>query len=135
MNADKDKCIPLPGFILPFPLTIIALVGLYIICKDKKENRHCRFYPNIICVLSVLETIAIVSIIIFAKQYGISPTFYLSLCGGTFLYGLNVFFTMIYFTQMKKDSAFKYWEEVYALKANIIVLVGCFVNFKVFRML
>ena len=103
LNVDKDKCIPLPGFILPFPLTIIALVGLYIIYKDKKKNKESRFYPNIICVLSVLETIAIISIIIFAKQYGISPTFYLSLCGGIFLYGLNMFFTMIYFTQMKKD--------------------------------
>jgi len=135
LNIDKDKCIPLPGFIVPFPLTIIALVGLYFICKDKKKNQQSRFYPNIICVLSVLETIAIISIIIFAKQYGIRPTFYLSLCGGIFLYGLNMFFTMIYFTQMKKDSSFKYWEEVYALKANIIVTVGCFVNFKVFRML
>lgn len=36
---------------------------------------------------------------------------------------------------MKKDTTFKYWEEVYSLKANMIVAMGFLINFKVFRML
>ena len=94
--------------IVPFPMTILALIGLYMVCKAKREKTESRFFTNMICVLSVLETISIISIIIYAEQYGVYLTLYLSLGAGFFLYGLNIFFTIIYVTQIRKDSAFKY---------------------------
>ena len=64
-------------------------------------------------MLSVLENLGMMCLIGLTKSYGIEPSHYLALGGFLFLYGLNVFFGLVYFTQIRKDSAFKYWEQEY----------------------
>jgi hypothetical protein len=135
LNYDKTACIPVPGYLLPFPLTILALLGTFLIIRDKKRNENSRFFPNQICMLSVLETVGLLSILILTQSYGIRPTHYLCLAAFLFLYGLNFFFTLIYYTQMKRDSAFKYWEQEYVRSTYSIVSAGLCLNFKVFRLL
>jgi hypothetical protein len=135
LNYDKTACIPVPGFLLPFPLTILALVGTFLTIRDKKRNENSRFFPNQICMLSVLETVGLLSTLILAQSYGIRPTHYLCLAAFLFLYGLNLFFTLIYYTQMKRDSAFKYWEQEYLHSTYGVVSAGLCLNFKVFRLL
>ena len=84
--------------------------------------------------MGTLETVGLLSLVALARDYGIQPAFYLALLGIMFLYGLNLFFTMIYFTQLKKDSSFKYWEQEFTITTYAIVLMGFFTNFKIFRM-
>jgi len=38
LNYDNTACVPVPGFLLPFPLTIIALIGTGLILWDKKKH-------------------------------------------------------------------------------------------------
>lgn len=134
LNYDKNKCVPVPGFLLPFPLTIIGLILLALIAWDKKKNSEARFYPTVVCALGILETVGLLSLIGLARDYGIQPSFYLAFCGFVFLYGLNIFFTAIYFTQLKKDSSFKYWEQEFPVTTYAIVSLGFLANFKIFRM-
>jgi len=84
--------------------------------------------------LGILETVGLLSLVGLARDYGIQPAFYLALCSIMFLYSLNLFFTMIYFTQLKKDLSFKYWEQEFPITTYAIVSMGFFTNFKIFRM-
>ena len=43
-------------------------------------------------------------------------------------------FGLVYFYQLKNDSAFKYWEQEYEKTTAWIVFLGVFGNFKFFRM-
>ena len=110
LNYDKTKCIPKPEILVPFPLTILAIIGAVVIVWDKCKNRESRFYANMICMLSVLETVGLLFLVGLSAEYGIRPSFSLSFCALVFLYGLNLFFFVIYLKQLKLDSAFKYWE-------------------------
>ena len=107
LNYDKTKCIPQPGFMLPFPLIILAIIGTVLIANDKKKHPNARFYPSMISMLSILETIGLVSMVSLSSDYGIAPAYSLSAMALLFLGGLNIFATMIYLQQLKYDSAFK----------------------------
>ena len=48
--------------------------------------------------------------------------------------GLNLLFGLVYYYQLKNDSAFKYWEQEYEKTTSLIVFLGVFGNFKFFRM-
>ena len=134
MNYDKTKCIPQPGLLIPFPLLILALIGAIVIILDKRKHPSSRFFPNMICILSVLETIGLISLVSLSGQYGIRPTYSLAACALMFLYGMNLFFSLVYFKQIKTDIVFKYWEQEYQMSSLYIVATGSLGNFKFFRM-
>ena len=96
LNYDKTKCIPVPGFLMPFPLVLIALIGTTLIIRDKRKNPNSRFYPNMVVLLSVLETIGLLFMTGMTKSYGIKPAYSLSALALGFMIGLNLFFTLIY---------------------------------------
>jgi hypothetical protein len=87
-----------------------------------------------ICILSVLETIGLISLVSLSGQYGIRPTYSLAACALMFLYGMNLFFSLVYFKQIKTDIVFKYWEQEYQMSSLYIVATGSLGNFKFFRM-
>lgn len=119
---------------LPFPLLILAVLGTVVIVKDKRDHSQARFYPNMITLLSILETIGIIGIVALSNDYGIYPSYSLSLCALLFLYGMNVFFAIVYQKTIKLDSAFKYWEQEFETTTMGIFCVGFLINFKVYRM-
>jgi hypothetical protein len=134
LNYDKTKCIPKPEILVPFPLTILAIIGTAIIALDKRKHPESRFYANLICLLSVLETVGLLFLVGLSSDYGIRPSFSLSFCALMFLYGLNLFFFVIYLKELKHDSAFKYWEQEYELSTMAIVVASLFGNFKLYRL-
>ena len=134
LNFDKTKCIPMPGILIPFPLCLIAIgCAIYIYLK-KKKHPSTRFYPTMICVLSVLESIGLFFLVGLTSDYGIKPSYSLAACALLFLFGLNLFSAIIYFKQIKTDVVFKYWEQEFQLPSFFIVTTGFFLNFKVYRM-
>ena len=64
-----------------------------------------------ISMLSVLETLGLCFLVVLTGDYGILPAYSLSACALLFLYGLNLFATIIYYKQIKTDIVFKYWEQ------------------------
>lgn len=101
---------------------------------DKRKHPRSRFFPNMICILSVLETIGLICLVSLSSQYGIRPSYSLSACALMFLYGMNLFFSLVYFKQIKADIVFKYWEQEYPMSSLYIVSIGSLCNFKFFRM-
>lgn len=81
---------------LPFPLVILASIGTVLIKQDKKRHPNARFYPSMISMLSILETVGLVAIVALMKDYGITPAFNLSGMALLFLIGLNLFSFIIY---------------------------------------
>jgi len=134
LNYDKTKCIPMPGILVPFPLVIIGLLGTIYITIQKKRHPHTRFFPTVICLLSVLESIGLFFLVGLTSDYGIRPSYSLSGCALLFLCGLNLFQSIIYFKQLKGDIVFKYWEQEFQLTSFYIVCTGFFLNFRVYRM-
>ena len=120
--------------LIPFPLIILALLGTIAIIFDKRKHPKSRFYPNMICMLSVLETIGLVCLVGLSNEYGIRPSYSLSACALMFLYGMNLFFALVYFKQIKTDIVFKYWELEYQMSSLYVVSIGSLCNFKFFRM-
>lgn len=111
LNYDKTKCIPMPGMLVPFPLIFLAVVGAIVILASKRSYPSTRFYPSMICVLSVLESIGLFCLVALSSEYGIRPAYSLSGCALAFLLGLNLFAALVYFKQIKPDIVFKYWEQ------------------------
>lgn len=134
LSQNKEKCIPQPGLLIPCPLLILAAIGTTLIVRDKRKHPRSRFYPNMISMLSILETIGLVSLVALSEQFGIGPTHALSTCALLFLGGLNILFGLVYYYELKNDSAFKYWEQEYEKTTAWIVFLGVFGNFKFFRM-
>lgn len=134
LNYDKTKCIPIPGLLIPFPLTIMTLIGLVVFVKDKLKNPESRLVTNLIALLSILETIGLIFVVVLSNSYGIKPTFMLSTVALVFTYGFNLFFSLVYLRQLKQDPSFKYWELEYERSSLFIVSMGLFGNFKFFRM-
>lgn len=133
LNYDKTKCIPMPGVLVPFPLLFIACICGLIIFVSKKKYPATRFYPSMICVLSVLESIGLFSLVALSSSYGIRPAFSLSFCALAFLLGLNMFAALVYFKQIKRDIVFKYWEQEFPLTSLAVVSTSFLLNFKVYR--
>ena len=67
LSPDKTKCIPQPGLLIPCPLLILAAVGTTLIVKDKRKHPRSRFYPNMISMLSILETIGLVCLVAYSE--------------------------------------------------------------------
>ena len=120
---------------IPAPLTIIGFIATVFIVRDKRANPDTsRFFANMIAMASLLETVGLLSLCGLTGEYGITPSFYLSLLSVCFLYGMNLFFQLIYQKSMKEDSAFKYWEQEYEHSTLGVVMVGLIFNFKAYRM-
>lgn len=118
----------------PFPLVILAIIGTVFIVQDKRKNPQARFYPSMISMLSILETVGLISIYALSSDYGITPASNLSGMAMVFLIGLNLFSFIIYQQQLKNDSAFKYWEQEFSNSTIAIVGLGLLGNFKFQRM-
>ena len=101
----------MPGMLVPFPLIFLAVVGAIVILASKRSYPSTRFYPSMICVLSVLESIGLFCLVALSSEYGIRPAYSLSGCALAFLLGLNLFAALVYFKQIKPDIVFKYWEQ------------------------
>ena len=100
---NKDKCIPVPGKYAPFPL-IFACVFLTILAYiSRLKASSTLIVSTIIGFISIIETIGILTLIIHAYKLGLKSTFGLSLAGLLFLYGINLFFSLIYNTQILND--------------------------------
>ena len=105
LNYDKTKCVPQPDFLIPAPLLIIGSIATFFIVRDKRANPDTsRFFANMIAMASILETVGLLCLCGLTGEYGITPSFYLSLLGVCFLYGMNLFFQLIYQKSMKEDS-------------------------------
>lgn len=85
-------------------------------------------------MLSVLETVGLICLVGLSSEYGIRPSYSLSACALMFLYGMNLFFALVYFKQIKTDIVFKYWELEYQMSSLYVVSIGSLCNFKFFRM-
>lgn len=134
LNYDKTKCIPRPGILIPFPLCLIAIGAAVFLYKTKQKKPTTRFYANMICVLSVLESVGLFFLVGLTSNYGIKPSYTLSSLALVFLFALNLFSAIIYFKLLKPDIVFKYWEQEFQLPSFFIVCSGFFLNFKVYRM-
>ena len=115
----------------PFPLIIVAIIGTVLIVHDKRKNPQARFYPSMISMLSLLETVGLISIYALSSDYGITPASNLSGMAMLFLIGLNLFSFIIYQQQLKTDSAFKYWEQEFSNSTIGIVGLSFLGNFKI----
>ena len=54
-----------------------------------------------IAMLSILESIGLLSLVGLSGDYGIKPSFWLSFFAMIFLYGTNLFFFLVYWTKLK----------------------------------
>jgi hypothetical protein len=77
------------------------MIGTIFIVRDKKRNKNSRFFANMIAMLSILETIGLLSLVGLSGDYGIHPSFWLSFFAMIFLYGTNLFFFLVYWTKLK----------------------------------
>jgi len=123
----------MPGILIPFPLTFLACIGGLVILVAKMKHPNTRFYPSMICMLSVLESIGLFCLVALSSEYGIRPAYSLSGCALAFLFGINMFAALVYFKQIKRDIVFKYWEQEFPLTSLFIVCASFFFNFKVYR--
>jgi len=123
----------MPGVLIPFPLLVLAAISAAYILVVKKKNPDTRFYACMICVLSVLESIGLFSLVALASDYGILPAYSLAGCALAFLFGLNIFGALFYFKSVKKDIVFKYWEQEFPLTSLMIVVSSFCLNFKLYR--
>ena len=72
MNQVLNKCIPVPGFYVPFPfLFVIAVTTLIMICVIKNSERHkqTRLIPTIIIYWSYFELPMYLLQVAFAAQF------------------------------------------------------------------
>lgn len=100
LNLSKDRCIPLPGNYVPFPLLITSGFMLVIILGSWIITRKTQIVTNLIGTLSFIETIGILSQLVLSYQMGIFSTFGLTIVAAFFLYGTNLFFCMIFLKQV-----------------------------------
>lgn len=70
-----------------------------------------------------------------AYEIGVYSTFGLALVALLFLYGCNLFFTIVFMKQVSTDSAFKYWGLTYKITMNTVIVIGSVMNFKFFRVI
>lgn len=72
--------------------------------------RETLLATNVICVLALCETVALLALIALSFEQGVYSTFALSLIATIFLYGQNIFFAVVFSKQViPSDNAFKYW--------------------------
>ena len=87
------------------------MLGTIYIWIQKKRHPNTRFFPTVICLLSVLESVGLYFLVGLTSNYGIAPSYALAGCALLFMCGLNLFQAIIYFKQYKPDIVFKYWEQ------------------------
>lgn len=96
LNYDETKCIPGSENWVPFPILILAVLASIVPIVSKVRNKETRLVANLICVLSITETIAIIVQVALANEFGIRPVLFLTGMALCFLYCTNVFFLIIY---------------------------------------
>ena len=96
LNQGKDRCIPVPGKYLPFPLLIACGCLSLMVIVSYVRKRETQVVSNLIAVWSLIETVGIFVEIILGYLMGIYSAFGLSLVSGLFLIGCNLFFCIIY---------------------------------------
>ena len=100
LNASKDRCIPLPGKYIPYPLLIASGFLLVVIIGSKIISKKTQIVTNLIASLSFVETIGLLAQLVLSYQMGIFSTFGLSLLAAFFLHGTNLFFCLVFSKQV-----------------------------------
>ena len=109
LNYAKDRCIPMSGYFAPFPLCIACILLSTIVFGSWLKFKETLVVTNLIAIMSIIETIGIFIQFILAYIMGLYSTFALTLVSFLFLFGSNLFFTLVFLKQIHNDSAFKYW--------------------------
>ena len=115
-------------------LILVIILTIVITYAKCKRFPYMRWIACMISMLSIFEIVGLVCLVSLSGSYGIAPSLTLSFLALFFLLGLNLFCTMMYFFQLKNDSAFKYWEQEFEKSTTGIVFCGFFLNFKIHRM-
>lgn len=63
-----------------------------------------------------------------------NSTFGLSILSAFFLYGSNIFFTLVYRKYSKFDRTFKFWKHKHIKTFKIALVLGSALNFKLYRL-
>ena len=66
---------------------------------------------------------------------GVFSTFGLQLVAGVFLFGCNLFFSILFLKQTPLDNAFKFWTKNFKFTMKLIVGISGALNFKLFRII
>ena len=135
LNVNKDRCIPIPGSYVPFPLIIACLLLAILAYVSEVKIRSSLAVTNVIAFISIIEFVGILVLVVTARNIGLKSTFGLALAGLLFLLGANLFFGLIYRLQILSDPSLKYWSINYKNTQIIITVVSGLINFKFYRMI
>ena len=137
LNKWKKACIPVVPEnmnVVPF-LLIFAFTVAIIPIVSKIVAPDSFLTSNLIAVLSVFETIGMLSLLYQAYSFGIDPVTWMVFIGTVFQYLINFFFTLSYCQAVSTDAAFKHWKMYNPNISIIATILGLVLNFKVYRLL
>lgn len=111
INYDHTKCIPGFDDWVPFPIWIIWIAPtLLILLISKIKAKETKFVSNWLALLSIAEIAAMIYTFCLAKDFGILPTTALLGFSIAIHYGINLFFCLVFYKQVRQtDMALAHW--------------------------
>jgi len=112
LNPSDDKCVPVPGFHLPFAFLYAAIIWLIVILRKKHRSLYRKevLVSQILVGFTLIQSIGYFVLFLLAFPMGYDFIIAFHTIGLFAIFFLNVA-SLIAFLFLIEDSPFKHWQE------------------------